>query len=1672
MQKFSNLNPMKENLFSLKLFTLLLISLLSLNFVSAQINISQNFNATSLPSGWVSSTPNPFAPQTLYACEGTHSVRALMNSTNVTKSLTSPNQVSASNGLAINVSFTYKVLTNANPAPINFGSIEVQYSTNSGANFTTAYTINNTNHVASTSCANVNFTLPSGVIPNGSSFQLRFLVNRENNIDFQPFIDQVLVVQTTNSVPNCNSTLSSPANGATNVPVTTNSISWTPATGIPTGYKLRVGTTPGGFNIINNIDVGNVTTYPISLVYNTTYYVGITPYNANGNATGCTEYSFKTVAPITTARPWNEGFSTTALPNGWTRTSGVVIGITPKLPGSDSNIIYRNLNASVSTANFSTISVGSIQSGDKLNFIYRLGNFSSPNDPPAAGTGNFIVAISTDYGINYSNVQTVNNNGTAGWQNYSLDLSAYAGNFVKIRITANRISGDYLIGFDDFYIGENITCATPEDLILNYAGDDSAQISWDTISNAASYNWYVFNSGANPETSTPLLTGTVTTPSVIVNGLAFSTDYDFYVETNCGIEDGLSNLSEVFSFTTACESINSFPFTETFEDNSNTRDCWAMEFVSGNTSWSLASGTGFNLTNAHSGALNALFTTGSFAIHKTKMVSPLMNTSNLNLPKLSFWYANEEGSEAGDLNELRIYYKNQLNGSWILIPGATYTTNVSSWTYVELDLPAAAQNYQIAFEGTNGYGYGIAVDDITISDSDACPVTTWDGLAWSNGTPDLSKKAVINGNLVLNSNLETCELEVAATGRLEIPSGFSFKVNGLITNHASAENFIVSSDANLIQVQDINNTGQITVLRESQPIKRLDYTMWSSPVTGQQLQAFSPMTLPNRISTYEGAAVYVTVPNPLVDFVSAKGYMFRAPNDWNSTTPTPYLGKFTGIPFNGTVNVATHTGSFTSVGNPYPSNINADDFMSANPGISTLYYWVNPPTAGQSGNNYATYTSIGGVAAGGGTHIPDEFISVGQGFLVQTTDASVEFDNSMRVTDDATFFKESLVDRHRYRLNFSEGTINYTQILVAYMAGATNGVDNQIDGKLFESNANAFYSVIDGGKYVIQGRALPFLTTDVVQMGYKVNNAGQFTVSIATLEGLFTQGQNIYIHDKYLHIVHNLNESNYTYSSEAGEFNDRFDVIYEESECPNSTIWDGLAWSNGLPDLNKKAIIDGELNLNSDLEACQIEVTQNGNLEITSGFTFTVNGSVTNLGSSESFTVANGGNLIQIENVENIGEITVIRESQPIVRLDYTMWSSPVFNQNLFGFSPETVNGVTNYPGSTGRIYIYDGANGYVNPNPFDADAIMETAIGYLFRSPNNWNSTNPQPYIGEFIGVANNGDISVSTSTTGTLTSIGNPYASNIDADLLMGANSGIAALYYWNNTGVAGSNYATYTMLGGTAAGGGSAIPDQYISVGQGFIVSSTDAVVNFDNTMRVGNPAQFFKIDELEKHRFWLSLNNSENHKYNQILVGYMSGATDGIDNQIDGKLFGYEGSALYSIVQEDNFAVQGRSLPFENSDVVALGFKAVEAGKFVISLNDFDGLFAEGNVKIYLKDNQTNLIHNLMETDYTFESEAGEFKSRFEIVYETEEVMGSDELTSHSIQIYKNNDNIVVSSKSEKILTVELFDMVGRNIFRNEKVNSNHYEFKSQFKGVLIIRVQSQNGKIISKKIINK
>lgn len=458
------------------------------------------------------------------------------------------------------------------------------------------------------------------------------------------------------------------------------------------------------------------------------------------------------------------------------------------------------------------------------------------------------------------------------------------------------------------------------------------------------------------------------------------------------------------------------------------------------------------------------------------------------------------------------------------------------------------------------HGNGMYQSKITLCDG---ITTTWNGSSWSNGVPTATREAIFTGNFSSTANLEACTVTITNNATVTFNSGHTFIIGGGLTVDTGA-NLVIENNAALRQINKDDNSGSIVVKRTSSPMIRQDYTAWSSPVANQQLLDFSPNTIPTRF--YEYLYTGTTTPtayqsvDPSTNFQKGKGYMIRVDNNWSSTVPSAYNGQFEGVPFNG--DVAQRVGKgFNVLGNPYASPISADTFLDDNLNASTLYFWTNttPATGGSyPQNNFASYTKLGGVAAFGSAKIPNGTIQTGQGFYVQSTAyQDCFFKNTQRVNASVStqFFKfnQTPSEKHLFRLNFNDENVSYNQFLIGYTDGATDGFDNLIDGKMIDTSKPSMYSIIDETEYVIQGKGLPFNDEDIIPLGYKVINEGNYSISIENVEGLFDT-QDIFIKDKLSNIVTDIKNNTYHFYSNAGTFEDRFEIVYRNTLLSNDSI--------------------------------------------------------------------------------------------------------------------------------------------------------------------------------------------------------------------------------------------------------------------------------------------------------------------------------------------------------------------------------------------------------------------------------------------------------------------------------------------------------------------------------------
>lgn len=459
--------------------------------------------------------------------------------------------------------------------------------------------------------------------------------------------------------------------------------------------------------------------------------------------------------------------------------------------------------------------------------------------------------------------------------------------------------------------------------------------------------------------------------------------------------------------------------------------------------------------------------------------------------------------------------------------------------------------------------------------------STWNGTAWSNGVPDIETTIYFTGNYEAASDLSGCSLYVENNANVIIPSGFDVTLHGAITVNSGS--FRLRTNANLLQQTNAENIGNIVVERNSSLLYRLDYTQWSSPVTGTQtLQEFSPVTTSNRFYVYNPVTDLYAPITPNIPFAPGKGYLIRMPNGdstpgYNAgTTPIYYKGTFIGKPNNGSLAVplSQEGQRYSAVGNPYPSPINLHAFMDANQDAidpsAALYFWRKKNDSEQT--SYATLTKMAytsNKADGGdtseGVFIGDPsqwVINAGQGFILQAklNGVPLVFNNVMRRTvNNNQFFRTSGPQENgeisRVWLNLAGANESFSQMALGYSATGTLGIDFGWDGRaLTDDGKVALYTMVENIPLAIQARP-SFENTDVVPVIFRADEAGTYSIAIDHMDGVFAAGQDIFLRDNHSETIHDLKESTYEFTTEAGTFTDRFDVLYaDEALGMNSPV--------------------------------------------------------------------------------------------------------------------------------------------------------------------------------------------------------------------------------------------------------------------------------------------------------------------------------------------------------------------------------------------------------------------------------------------------------------------------------------------------------------------------------------
>jgi hypothetical protein len=409
----------------------------------------------------------------------------------------------------------------------------------------------------------------------------------------------------------------------------------------------------------------------------------------------------------------------------------------------------------------------------------------------------------------------------------------------------------------------------------------------------------------------------------------------------------------------------------------------------------------------------------------------------------------------------------------------------------------------------------------------------------SSMTVDANAEFKVNNGGTLSSS---GDITVNDTGRLTVDVNGSMSTSGDMTLNGAGALYIESSAAgtgNFIYTGSnltYPNSGSATIERYLTGTTNAlaGYHYVSSPVASQAVFGDESDLYAYRESDLTWLH-HSDVTDGFSSFTPGAGYAMRY---GTNTTKA-----FTGAINTGTVNISvTHTDNPSSAyeyynffGNPYPCSISATSFINANSSIlgNTVNLW--------SGLDFATYnTSLAAGTAGSSGVTPDDNISIGQAFFVNSTAAgTVSFTIAMQTTDSDQYFRQKERDLIRLNVHSSQ---HFNQLIVAADEQATDAIEKMDSKKLMGNESLALYSICEGTKLAIQ-TVKELSKESFISLGLTSNTSDWFEFSKDSVSQF---DKDLYLWDTYANKWIDLNQENYKVYLEEGEYNHRFKLTFME----------------------------------------------------------------------------------------------------------------------------------------------------------------------------------------------------------------------------------------------------------------------------------------------------------------------------------------------------------------------------------------------------------------------------------------------------------------------------------------------------------------------------------------------
>ena len=601
--------------------------------------------------------------------------------------------------------------------------------------------------------------------------------------------------------------------------------------------------------------------------------------------------------------------------------------------------------------------------------------------------------------------------------------------------------------------------------------------------------------------------------------------------------------------------------------------------------------------------------------------------------KYLFWGEDTKGDSYA-FNLKTTDYKDYLNSKWRISKGSGNIGNVDvEFDITNLPINQFCKPLQLVIDNdsdfsspTNVYNLSISsgkakITGVTFNNNDYFTLRyvdqiIWDGTTYHNGSgvleaPNASdaclKFTVKSGvTAILTNDVHVREIVIETGSVLQVNDGLLLETENQVVINGELN---LLGEAQLIQnhtgVTTNSGIGQLRINQQG-TLNLYNYNYWSSPVNRGGFWKIKYLEEPNGVVNF----AYQNDANPLTTPITLSSkwlYGFNAVegnyygwgylgDDTNikpgigytmkgSGTIAPFPLSFTeedyifkGMPNNGDYSYPVVAGNDFLIGNPYPSALNATQFINDNLPVidGTLYFWEqfaanNTHVTVNYQGGYATLNLMMGITAmaapdiNGGISskgIPKNDIPVGQGFFVNIENGgNLVFNNAQRVfakesLTESTFFRTSSSNvtntqdsRIKYWLSFSDPSGREREIGLGYDSNASIDYDKGYDARDYNGFPDNMYWVRPNEKLIIQALNT-FAIEDEIPLGIKITTSGTYTIGLSdTLN--FPIDIPIYLKDNQSNTFYDLKNSNVSLFFEAGVDENKYSIVYQQEGTLN-----------------------------------------------------------------------------------------------------------------------------------------------------------------------------------------------------------------------------------------------------------------------------------------------------------------------------------------------------------------------------------------------------------------------------------------------------------------------------------------------------------------------------------------